>query len=758
VLGLVSSFILHPSFVLAGDWVRWRGPEQTGVSREKDLPDKFSTNADDQNSNLIWKQPYGCRSTPLVLNGRVYIINDAGEGVREQERVMCLEAASGKVLWEHRFNVFFTDIVSNRLGWSNLAADPETGNIYAHGVQGLFFCFDKDGKVLWQHSLTEEYGRVSGYGGRVNSPTVDGDLVIIGMVNSSWGDQARGGDRYLAMDKRTGVPVWWSDSFGVGGTYYSTPVIAVINGERLLITGCSDGHVRALKVRTGELAWQYQVGARSINSAPVVDGTRVYVSHGQENVDTNVQGRVVCLDAFKVANKQPALVWKKDGIKGGYASPVIHNGRLYVCDDQARLFCLDASSGDQLWSYKYGRVAKGSPVWADDKIYVAEVSARFHILKPEDKRCKELHDQFFRSQKGDSVVELNGSPAVSDGRIYFGTRDEMYCIGKPDHKPQSAPVPPMPAEAPPGAKAAHLQVFPADIVLRPGESAQFIARTLDANGELLKEVKAQWSLPAPPPPPGAKVNPPPLKGQIGLDGKLFVAGDLATQHGLVLAKADGLTARARVRVVPKLPYRQDFEKVPVGRTPGGWVNCQGKFSVEEKDGGKVLKKLANNPNPLLARANAFIDMPDTTDYTIQCDLLGTKKKSDLPDMGVVANRYTLMLDGNKQRLRIVSWEALPRVDKTLNFPWDPNVWYRMKLRVDVQGETAVVRGKVWRREEAEPKAWTIEFEDPAPNRSGSPALYGYATGVLDSEEGTVIYYDNLRITPNRNGPGQTSRK
>src|SRR5216684_5965299 len=63
----------------AADWVHWRGPEQTGVSREVDLPDRWSPNPKAANNNLIWTQPYGGRSTPLVMNGRVYIIHDAGE-------------------------------------------------------------------------------------------------------------------------------------------------------------------------------------------------------------------------------------------------------------------------------------------------------------------------------------------------------------------------------------------------------------------------------------------------------------------------------------------------------------------------------------------------------------------------------------------------------------------------------------------------------------------------------------------------------
>src|SRR5436305_1411355 len=137
-LVLVALCGLVPLAARANDWPQWRGPEQNGVSREKDLPDRFSiNNPEDPKSNLVWKQPFGGRSAPIVMNGRVYIINDAEEGtIREQERVMCFDADSGKVLWEYRFNVFFTDIVSNRVGWTNLAGDPETGNVYAHGVQG----------------------------------------------------------------------------------------------------------------------------------------------------------------------------------------------------------------------------------------------------------------------------------------------------------------------------------------------------------------------------------------------------------------------------------------------------------------------------------------------------------------------------------------------------------------------------------------------------------------------------------------------
>jgi hypothetical protein len=161
-----------------------------------------------------------------------------------------------------------------------------------------------------------------------------------------------------------------------------------------------------------------------------------------------------------------------------------------------------------------------------------------------------------------------------------------------------------------------------------------------------------------------------------------------------------------------------------------------------------LEKLAANAAPPLARANAYIGMPSLHDYTIQADVRGTAANNNLPDMGVVANRYQLQLNGNKQELRLLSWDALPRIDMTIPFKWQPDVWYRFKLTVRVNGDKAAVLGKVWQRDQAEPKDWTVTLDDPRPNKEGSPALYGYATGILNGKRGTPIDYDNVSVVPN----------
>jgi outer membrane protein assembly factor BamB len=761
----LSLLLVSCNLAPAADWVHWRGPAEVGISPERDLPDKWSPDPNAPDNNLIWKQPYGCRSTPLIMNGRLFFIGDVGQGPTQQERVVCLDAETGKKIWEHDFNVWQTAIVANRLGWTNLAGDPETGNVYAHGTQGLLMCYNRDGKLLWERSLTEEYGRVSGYGGRNASPIVDGDLVIIGIVQASWGDLGRGMNRFVAFDKKDGHVVWWSSPCDeLKGTYYSNPVVTVINGQRLLITGGADGGLHALQVRTGKPVWKYIFGAQVINASPVVstDG-KVYCSHSEESPDgEGVQGRIICVDATKIKDGQPALVWKVDGIKAGYASPILDeaNNRLYVPDDGASLHCFDAKTGDKAWKrpHKFGRLARGSPLLADGKIYVAEVNSKFHILQPGPNNCKDLHEYFFPGGAG-GFVEINSTPAAVNGKVYFATRDEFYCIGKKDHKSPLAKLPAYPKEpaADPKAEVAAIQVVPADVVLEPGHSQTFTVRGYDKDGRFVKEIKdSTWSLPTPPLPPKATKGPPALAGKIE-DGKLTVAKDRPVQAAYVEAALGKLTARARVRVVQALPMKFDFSRVPEGGVPSGWISAPAKYVVEKMpDGTMALKKLANNAAPPLARVFTYIGPPSYTDYTIQADILGKEVRTYLPDAGIVANRYTLLLDGkkdpnneNKRTLRIVSWDALPRVDKGVVFDWQPDVWYRLKLTVEVDKDKAHVRGKAWKASEKEPAKWTVEFEDALPNREGAPALYGYATGVLANAPGAEAFYNNVTVTPNK---------
>jgi outer membrane protein assembly factor BamB len=790
---------------VAADWTHWRGPEQTGFSRDTGLPSEwehFKAGRD----NLIWKVPVGYRSTPVIMGGKMYVIAAIGDVPRPQtdaeklvtgERIVCMDTKDGKVLWERRFNVFLSDIMPSRLGWAPLTADPETKKIYAHTSGGFMVCLDGEtGKTVWEHQLTEEYGRVTGYGGRVAGPICDSGLVIVSMAQGSWGSFARGAGRFVAFDKNTGHVAWWGETpFDLIGTYYSNPVVANIGGQRLIISGGADGALHAFQVRTGKRVWSYKYSAGVVNPSPVVVGNYVFCSHGEENPEGGDIGRVICVDGSKVNNGRPELVWQfRDGTRFGLASPATDGQFLYVPDDAGKLYCFDIArqpTGAQktnkwIWKFNYGTTARGSPVVADNKVFISEVNGRFVIIPLNGKRAPgKAHTTKFDTPKGgEGLVEVNSTPAIADGRIYFGTRDEAYCIGTKEGKAGEVPPPKAmenPAKA--GDVPAQLLIYPADVAVKPGDSVDFQLRAYTADGVPIPDAKlqAEWSLPVPAPPkkeaagkekkkddtPAKDVpvekkvetapkagGPPPLDATLdAATGKITLNAKKPAQSGLVMAKVGNLQALARVRVVPQIPYKQDFNQVPTGgAVPAGWVNTQGKYTVVEKDGEKVLFKVNTNPRPPVARAYGYITAPTSTGYTIEADIMGVEKKNKLPDAGIMANRYTLYLDGKTDEkgegsVRLISWEALPRIDVTGPFHWKSGTWYRLKLTVEVGDKEAVVRGKVWERGQTEPEKWTIEFKDPLPNRDGAAALYGYVTNAEAEDPGSEIYYDNVTVSP-----------
>src|SRR5437867_6941696 len=271
-----------PRRIALGDWPEQRGPNRDGISLETGLIDKWALNG----QNFLWRAPFGGRSAPIVMGNRVYVQNPAGRGAAMQERVMALDADTGKVVWEYKFNVFQSYVSPHRVGWASPAADPDTGNIYAPGGCALVVSLSKDGKLLWERSVGEEFAAFTTHGGRTMSPIIDGDLVIVSAAISSWGTQGNRAHRFLALDKKTGDIVWVSTPGGRPyDTAYALPTIATINGLRLLIAGTGDGAVHAMKPQTGERVWSFVAAKRAINTGAVVKGTSVLVSHGDESLD-----------------------------------------------------------------------------------------------------------------------------------------------------------------------------------------------------------------------------------------------------------------------------------------------------------------------------------------------------------------------------------------------------------------------------------------------------------------------------------------
>ncbi|NJL27500.1 MAG: PQQ-binding-like beta-propeller repeat protein [Thermoanaerobaculia bacterium] len=227
----------------------WRGPYQNGVSPETGLVSSWSR----EGQNLIWRRDFTGRSTPIVFDGRVCANGRAGEGILRQEVVACWDAETGDQLWERRFTVYHTAVPWSRVGWANLAADTETGNVYALNVDGELVALDKQGKTAWSWRLGQDFGRASGYGGRTTTPLVDEDRIILHVIGSGWGP-TRGPavDRTYAFDKRTGDVLWVSPGLPPDDmNTQSSPMVTLLEGRRVVLLGYSGGTVQALDVRTG---------------------------------------------------------------------------------------------------------------------------------------------------------------------------------------------------------------------------------------------------------------------------------------------------------------------------------------------------------------------------------------------------------------------------------------------------------------------------------------------------------------------------
>ncbi len=818
------------------DWPFWRGPEMNGISREKNLPDRW----DPEGENLVWKnEALGTRSTPIVMRGKLYTLcRHKPATLQEAEKVVCADAETGEILWEHVFNVFLSDVPDTRVGWSAVVGDPETGNVIALGVCGYYVCLNGEtGELVWSRSLSEEFGLLTTYGGRTNYPLVFENLSIISGVIIGWGDQARPEHRILAFDKRNGQLVWEQGTKPIPeDTTYSTPTLASINGQLQFIIGTGDGGVYAFQPRTGKRIWKYDASLRGLNTGPIVVDNMVICGHSEENIDDTTMGAIFAVDASKSGDlTKTGEIWRNKEEFIGKTQPVVVDDRIYAIDDSGNFLIYELKTGKSVGKQKLGTMGRGSPLYADGKFYCTDANGRFYIFEPSDRGLKKV----FQLRMD---AEINGSPIVSHGRIYLPTDVAMYCIGFKDAKPSADPVPVLAPEKPldEDRKVAQTVLIPAEALLRPGQKQQFQVLTYNANGQFLGTAK----------PEDVEFS---VDGLGALDqAGMFATGDHKVQHAVfVKAKVDGAEAVSRVRVIPDAPWTYDFETGLVPVTAVGmryrhividfdlyrklkvedylaarlyiylrtqftnvpppvakfddttatqsWTNLKRYLDIVEKvvtqDQAKevldgplqklvglgviasakwtgdettgVRLEVAKNADYKIAgnavmckittipkgtRSQGWLGHPDSKGYEMQADVFADAQQigaaadpnSRTPDIGVTCMRYRFDMMGASQQLKLYSW--IPHDQKYFDkpFQWTPDVWYRMKFRVTIQekdGEpVALLQGKVWKRDETEPQAWSIEWNDSPANLNGSPGLFGNAK---DAE----IFIDNVTMTP-----------
>ena len=730
----------------AADWLEWRGPHQNGVSDETGLPDIWEPGG----KNQLWSIELAGRGTPVIRGERVYAFGYRGEGADLQEVLTCLDAATGKSIWEHSYNDFLSDVIYSRYAIASPTIDAETGNVYVTTSAGLLVAVDADGKSLWSHSLMEEMGRMTFPNGRNGSPVIHRNLVIIHCMTANWGAHGPAQDRFYAFNKKSGAPMWVSAP-GVRpkDNSFSLPVFSTVGAREVFYCGTGCGNVVCVDANTGDPMWRFPLSVSGVNASVLLyGGDKLIAVHGKENLDSSDSGRLVTLIRHKTLEPskegapllgKTAEVWRNGDATCYSSSPVLVGDRIYLTTETGEIAAVNATNGKTLWKEKLGiEQLHASPLYADGKLYVPIKDHIFAIIRPSDAKAEVLC-------KVDVGGECNGAPAVANGRVYLFTTKNLFCFGTVKPGIPDAYVKPAQGSGP----AAKLMPVPGEVLLRPSEKVT-IGLTALNEASLpvpLPEGVPSWStfIPA-----TAKVKA--LLGAEFLEPSTMTAlpapKPSAGMFEITIGTSKGYL---RGRVLPNLPITADFDAdkltvdheidtgVKFAYPPLPWIGARFKWEVRDLDGNKVLTKTTDNK--LFQRAMTFIGTPDMKNYTIEADVQSDGNKRKMSEVGIINQRYSIILKGNAQELEVNS--NLERIRVSVPFAWKPKEWYHLKARVDVAVDgSGVVRAKAWKKGEAEPEKWTVEVPHLIAHQNGSPGVFGFSPTDMR------VYIDNIAVTQN----------
>jgi outer membrane protein assembly factor BamB len=769
VLSFLSFSLLNlqAAPAISSGWLNWRGPNQNGTSAEKNLPDTLDA------AKPLWTADFPGMSTAVAANGKIYIMGYLGTGPDLSEGVACFDANTGQKLWQKLYLDFLSDTIYLRYSTSSPTLDSETGNVYIQDTQGIFAAFTADGQPVWEHSLMEEYGRLTFPNGRTASPVIDQDLVITRGITANWGGQGPAADRFYAFDKKTGEAVWSSTPGGrPKDNSYSHPVLAWLDGRRVFYAATGDGSIVCVNVGNGAPIFQIPIFKAGINSSLLLHNDNEIVAiYGTPYEPGQMIGLKVPhvtptnASAPVVVPRSQVELWNNE-IRTSASSPILVGDRAYVTSEIGNLVAVDVLTGKVVWKLRLGTEQRNScPLYADGKIYAPILNDPDTAAEVSDESAGGGHGALYIIKPGDdtgtvlSHIVLDGrcygTPTAYNGRIYVQTTKKLYCFGPAtpastgNQTADTAPDTTMPAAGP----AHELQARPSELLLQPGDTVSFHVRELDAHGLPVKPIddpkSVHWASYIP---PTAKVKAA-MKASFNDDGQMIAAPDKVPSAGAFEASADGLKGYIRGRVLPGLPIKQDFETFNLTEVttnamepptkfaypPLPWIGARFKFDVRDKDGNKCLVKTIDNP--FFQRAMVFMGTPDLKNYTIEADVMSDGNKRKMSEVGVINQHYLIELKGNEQALEITSNQELLR--QRVPFSWKPNIWYHLKARVDVAADgSGVIRGKAWKVGEPEPDGWINELPVHQAETRGSPGLFGF------SAQGQRIYIDNISVAAN----------
>lgn len=326
---LALSLVL-PVAACADDWPQFRGANRDAVWNETGIMQTFPA----EGLEITWRALVGEGfSSPVVLQGRVYLVGSELKKPDAREYVLCLDEKSGRTLWTHAYDVTYPDWAFEQKQRSGPNATPvvHDGKIYSLGQMGDLLCLDAvKSTVLWQKNLMKEYGTKE-FTGTTPSPLIEGGLLILAAG-------AQPGACVIALDKDTGKEVWralddpWT---------YCSPIVISAGGQRQLIVWTPKSVV-SLNPATGQTWWREEVDTTNAygSATPVLNGDRLLLSGLMFQLNPVKPTASVLWPERKIASKV---------VLSSCSIPVLTDGHVYSGKNSGQLACLDAGTGKQLW-------------------------------------------------------------------------------------------------------------------------------------------------------------------------------------------------------------------------------------------------------------------------------------------------------------------------------------------------------------------------------------------------------------------------
>lgn len=399
--------------IRAENWPQWRGPSLNGISTEKNLPVKWTTE-----ENIAWKlaMPEWSGSTPIIWRDRIFL----NVAEKDELYLWCVDRSKGTTLWKKLLGS--GNVKMRKQNMSSPSPVTDGKSVWVLTGTGILKSFDFTGKELWTRDIQKDYGEFGLNWGYASSPLLFEDSLYVQVLHGMKTDEP---SYVMRIDKKTGKTLWKVDrptaAIRESPDSYTTPALLRYGKTtEIVITGGDvvTGHDPA----TGKELWR----ANGLNpeNAPMY---RIVASPIVFNDLIYAPTRVKPLLVFKAGGRGDIttshLVWSTNN-GPDVPTPVTDGKYFYIVNDRGIMWCLDAKTGAEIYGQQRLKPGtySGSPVLADDKIYVTNEEGLTTVVKAGPK-----FEVLAENPLNDYCLS---SPAISDGQIFIRTATNLYAIGK----------------------------------------------------------------------------------------------------------------------------------------------------------------------------------------------------------------------------------------------------------------------------------------------------------------------------------------